>query len=75
MTQLVLLFLAHRTQALRLEAATWYLADRMAQADRMGLRGRIMQGEELCALTLGDIQQFYGIEPKAEKQDSKSEKP
>jgi hypothetical protein len=51
----------------------FYLSSALELAEKQGLRGRIMELEELCSLKLGDIQNFYGIVPEAKKPDSKSE--
>jgi hypothetical protein len=66
-TQGFLLFLAHRSDALRISAAEFYVSGMLPDADKQGLRGRILELEELCVLKLGDIQQFYGVDPKPEK--------
>ena len=72
-TQCFLLFLAHRSQALSRDAMQFYLTSALELAEKQGLRGRIMELEELCSLKLSDIQHFYGIVPEAKKPDSKSE--
>lgn len=72
-TQCFLLFLAHRSQALSRDAHDFYMAARLEDAEKQGLRGRIMELEELCGLKHSDIQSFYGVLPPANKPASKSE--
>ena len=71
-TQCFLLFLAHRSQALKHDAAEYYVAGTIEIAEKGGMRGRIMELEELLILKTGDIHRFYGKEPEAKKPDSKS---
>lgn len=62
-TRNFLLFLAHRSQAFRATAADYYVASKVLEADIGGLRGRIMELEELCTLKVSDIHRFYGKFP------------
>lgn len=71
-TRCFLLFLAHRSQGLSRDAHEHYMAGTLEMAERQGLRGRIMELEELCSLKLGDIQQFYGVKPEDKQSASKS---
>lgn len=70
-TRSFLLFLAHRSDSLTKTAAQLYLAGSLEQADKQGLRGRILELEELCGLKLGDIHQFYGVAPMQPQQTDK----
>jgi hypothetical protein len=54
------------------DAVASYLAGTLDVAEKQGLRGRILELQELCGLKLGDIQRFYGVAPQAKKPDSKS---
>lgn len=71
-TQCFLLFLAHRSQDLKKAAAEYYIAGTIEEAEKGGMRGRIMELEELCVLKSNDIHRFYGKEPEAKKPVSKS---
>lgn len=59
-SQAFLLFLAHRSRQLRYEIAEAYLTNTMDRADAEGLKGRIIECEDLCGVKLSDIQRFYG---------------
>lgn len=71
-TQCFLLFLAHRSLDLKRAASEYYIAGTLDLAEKGGLRGRIMELEELCVLKVDDIHRFYGKVPEAKKPDSKS---
>lgn len=71
-TQCFLLFLAHRSQALGRDALVHYIAGALEHAEKAGLRGRIMELEELCSLKASDIHGFYGVAPEAKQPESQS---
>lgn len=69
LTQAFLLFLAHRSDSLARDAIVLFKSGRIEGDDvrGQGLRGRLMELEELCTLKLSDMQRFY-----LEQTDSKS---
>lgn len=74
-SQAFLLFLAHRSESLTRTAAEHYLAGNLGAVEqRDPLRGRIMELRDLCIVKLADIQRFYGVEPKASR-DNASKNP
>lgn len=70
-TRCYLLFLAQRAKSLQEAALVHYRAQTLEEAEKVGLRGRILELEDLCIMKLADMQHFYGKEPS---QPAKPEK-